>query len=172
MAEDTRQCTDCNEVKPLSEFPVVNQVYRRRRCVECHKAHRQGYSDRNREKIRTKARQYYADNTDQVKASVSRAAKKYRRSLKLEAIEVYGGRCQCCGEDELAFMTLDHVENNGAEHRRELKELGVKGSAAFYKWLKNNQWPKGYQVLCFNCNVGRHINGGVCPHQETGEVMP
>lgn len=22
-----------------------------------------------------------------------------------------------------------------------------------------------YQLLCFNCNCGRHRNGGVCPHK-------
>lgn len=24
-----------------------------------------------------------------------------------------------------------------------------------------------YKVLCYNCNSARHINGGICPHQNT-----
>jgi hypothetical protein len=28
-------------------------------------------------------------------------------------------------------------------------------------------FPDGFQTLCFNCNVGKYKNGGVCPHQST-----
>jgi len=34
-----------------------------------------------------------------------------------------------------------------------------------YRWLKKQGYPKGYQVLCFNCNFASAW--GVCPHQET-----
>lgn len=26
-------------------------------------------------------------------------------------------------------------------------------------------FPPEYQIQCFNCNLGRARNGGVCPHQ-------
>jgi hypothetical protein len=29
-----------------------------------------------------------------------------------------------------------------------------------------NGFPAGFQVLCFNCNQGRRLNHGVCPHVE------
>lgn len=80
------------------------------------------------------------------------------RKLKHEAIMAYGGyRCACCGETEPKFMSIDHIENNGAQHRREV--WGVS------RWLKVNGYPKGFQVLCMNCNFGKFMNGGVCPHQ-------
>ncbi len=25
--------------------------------------------------------------------------------------------------------------------------------------------PEGFQVLCWNCNLGKYYNGGVCPHR-------
>jgi len=25
--------------------------------------------------------------------------------------------------------------------------------------------PAGFQVLCFNCNIGKQLNDGTCPHQ-------
>jgi hypothetical protein len=31
--------------------------------------------------------------------------------------------------------------------------------------LRKNGFPEGFQVLCANCNIGRHINGGICPHE-------
>ena len=39
------------------------------------------------------------------------------------------------------------------------------GGTKFYRWLKRNNFPEGFQVLCFNCNCGKEINKGVCPHK-------
>jgi hypothetical protein len=64
----------------------------------------------------------------------------------------------CCGEVESVFLTIDHVQNNGAEQRRR----GIYGSG-LYKWLKRMKYPKGYQILCWNCNEAKRILGA-CPH--------
>lgn len=83
--------------------------------------------------------------------------------IKTEVFNAYGGfMCACCGETEVAFLTIDHVNNDGAEHRRQLKEES--GSSHLYKWLRRNGYPAGFSVLCMNCNWGRYINGGICPH--------
>lgn len=84
-----------------------------------------------------------------------------RFAARLMAIKHYGGRCACpkCPDPECSFVFLciDHVDNNGAEHR---KEIG----SGIYEWLRKNNYPDGFQVLCYNCNMGKSINGGVCPH--------
>jgi len=73
----------------------------------------------------------------------------------------YGGyRCACCGEGEPMFLTLDHINNGGSKQRR---QLGA-GSQIFV-WLRKRGYPPGFQVLCSNCNLGRHRNGGTCPHK-------
>lgn len=88
---------------------------------------------------------------------------KHRLKRKLECIEAYGGKCLCCGEEETVFLTLDHVDNNGAEHR---KTLGTaKSGINLYNYLKKNNFPKGFQVLCFNCNWAKSQVGG-CPHSK------
>jgi len=94
---------------------------------------------------------------------------KVAQGLKEETFEAYGGIfCSCCGETHLSFLTLDHIDGGGNEMRRKNK---LNGSTAVYKWLKDRGYPPGYQVLCFNCNVGKYINGGVCPHvQQTGAI--
>jgi hypothetical protein len=84
-----------------------------------------------------------------------------RKELKQEVIKHYGGVCACCGVEELPFLTIDHVDNNGADHRRETNTIG---GSSFYYWLQKNNYPEGFQVLCWNCNTGKHINGGICPH--------
>jgi len=87
-----------------------------------------------------------------------------------EVRHAYGERCQCCGECGPLFLSLDHVENNGAAHRRELK---IPGGHSFYLWLRRNGFPKkGYQMLCMNCNFGKKMNNGVCPHKTDPEGHP
>lgn len=72
--------------------------------------------------------------------------------------------CACCGESEIDFLTIDHVNNDGARQKRELFEGRDFGGIKFYKWLVKNGYPPGYAVLCMNCNLskGKH---GACMHQ-------
>ena len=82
------------------------------------------------------------------------------RKLKAAAYAAYGGfRCACCGETEEAFLSLDHINNDGANHRRNVDRRKI------YKWLAQEGYPPGFQVLCMNCNFGKARNGGICPHQ-------
>jgi len=86
----------------------------------------------------------------------------YFRKLKAEVIREYGSLCKCCGEDTFEFMSIDHINNDGARHREEAK---CGGGSTFYLWLKRNKFPKdNFQLLCFNCNYAKH-RYGICPHQ-------
>ncbi len=92
------------------------------------------------------------------------------RALKVEVMEAYGGRCTCCDEREIEFLTIDHMNNDGAAHRRALardwKSRSAKGGGVhFYRWLKKHGFPSGYQVLCSNCNISKHLGDGVCAHK-------
>jgi len=95
-----------------------------------------------------------------------------RQELKREVIGIYSDNtfiCACCGEDIMSILTIDHIDNNGAEHRRELEEQGID----IYKWLKTNNYPRdNYQVLCYNCNIGKYRNNGVCPHTQKHAYSP
>lgn len=86
----------------------------------------------------------------------------YYRATKAAVFAAYGGRCACCGESEPLFLCIDHINNNGAQHRR---ELNMRGGTSMYTWLKARGFPPGYRLLCQNCNVGRQLNGGICPHE-------
>lgn len=93
------------------------------------------------------------------------AAKANRQALKIDIFNHYGGCiCNCCGETQLCFLSLDHINNDGAAHRKEI-DSKRREAPQMYRWVKRNNYPSGFQVLCFNCNHGRHINGGVCPHK-------
>lgn len=85
-----------------------------------------------------------------------------RRRLKLLVVNKYGGKCDCCGIDNIEFLTIDHPNNDGAIHRKTLRGLGT----TFYAWLKKNEYPEGFRVLCFNCNCSRG-GYGYCPHEKS-----
>lgn len=94
------------------------------------------------------------------------AGKRLREAARAEVFDHYGRDCRCCGESNQRFLTIDHVNNDGANHRRDLYGNRVGATIAIYRWLKRNGFPEGFQTLCMNCNFGKHMNGGICPHKQ------
>lgn len=97
---------------------------------------------------------------------------KERRHYRDLLFQHYGQRCVCCGEVLRLFLTFDHVKNDGNKHREEMFGSGRKNdSQAMYRWIIRNGFPSSIQVLCWNCNLGKHLNHGVCPHKTVGEQV-
>lgn len=129
------------------------------------KSQRTGFHERNPDYRATYNAAYQRDNPEKFSEYNRRCTQK----LKREVMDAYGGCCSCCGETELVFLTIDHVNDDGAEHRRAMAaERGHEYSQAgarTYRWLRRNGFPRGFQVLCANCNCGKQWNQGICPHQ-------
>lgn len=83
-----------------------------------------------------------------------------RKLLKERLFKAYGNKCACCGEANPAFLTLEHKNGNG---RAEGKSQETRWKIA----IRAND-PTKYEILCFNCNIGRGIYG-VCPHIRSPE---
>lgn len=81
-----------------------------------------------------------------------------KEEIRSTVIAKYGGCCNCCGETHERFLTLDHVNNDGHLERR-------KGNYVNYKTIYFNGVNERFQVLCWNCNMGKAVNKGVCPHK-------
>lgn len=94
-------------------------------------------------------------------------SKKSIIKFKNECLEAYGKKCICCGETVTAFLTLDHERGKGNEHRKSLFIHNV-GGLHMYRWLKKNNYPSGYRILCMNCNWATRYNP-ICPHRETSD---
>lgn len=74
---------------------------------------------------------------------------KRRAKLKISVLTYYGnGKCACvrCGESRTACLSIDHIDGNGAEERRN----DLKGKS-LYSYLHKRGFPLGYQTLCMNC---------------------
>lgn len=131
------------------------------------------WREANREKSREHAREWrnrkLANATPEeeaaIRAAESEKTKRLYAKWKDEVYAAYGGyRCVCCDEREKLFLSIDHIHNDGNEERRSGKYTAT--GTGFYQWLRKSGFPPGYQVLCMNCQVGKHKNGGTCPHQQ------
>lgn len=76
----------------------------------------------------------------------------------------YDIKCSCCGENQIEFLSIDHIEGGGNKHR---KALGFSGYH-IYNYLIKNNFPPGFQILCMNCNFskGKRDGNGICIHQK------
>jgi len=79
------------------------------------------------------------------KKSLNKTA--WDKKLKIEILSHYANgipKCNICKETDLRCLSIDHINGNGAKHRKENKNYS-------YSWLKKNNYPKEFQVLCMNC---------------------
>ena len=92
-----------------------------------------------------------------------RVSKKAIIKLKNECLENYGKECQCCGVNTFQFLTIDHEDGSGNIQRRKIFGYNISG-IHMYRWLKRKNFPKGYRILCMNCNWATRY-GEICPHE-------
>jgi rubrerythrin len=177
-------CARCGLEKPTDAYgknagrPDGLQTY----CRSCWKSYQDSRAEKRREynaayyadtaqEQRDRANAWYTQNRERAKErslaryhanreALNEANKARQRRYKDETFAAYGGYvCRCCGETIRDFLTIDHIQGCGRDTR---KIHGLGGN--FYRWLKRNGYPEGFQVLCFNCNLGRSLHGGRCPH--------
>jgi hypothetical protein len=118
-------------------------------------------------KIKYATDEVFREHTKARSREVMPEVQRLRRArLKAMVFAHYGAICRCCGETEPLFLTLDHVNNDGAMHRRKISNGKARTSPTgiYFDVIRRN-FPADFQVLCYNCNCGRARNGGVCPHQ-------
>lgn len=162
-----KRCNRCGELKRIRDFYHERSRWTGKRnragmCKDCRKA---------TDVVRYAARQ--ADGTclrcgeprDLPGRSCSECLRKIRARYAKAADAVYahyGDACVCCGERDRNFLTLDHVNNDGAQQRR----AGFRGELhRLWALAKRVGWPSDLQVLCGNCQLGKLRNRGTCPHR-------
>lgn len=88
--------------------------------------------------------------------------KRYAEKGKKIVFDHYGSLCACCSEDTVEFLSIDHVDNDSSMDKwpNGKRITGVH----LYNRIRKAGFPDTYQILCMNCNFGKRMNGGVCPH--------
>jgi len=118
-------------------------------------AYNKKYRSQHREFCNAVSLRYYWRHCEEKRNE----AKERNRRLKLEILSHYSNgnfHCADCGFNDTRALCVDHINNNGAQHRRDIGKPTMTGST-FYRWLKNEGFPEGYQVLCANCNLIKEV---------------
>ena len=169
-----RTCTACKETKPIAEFvPRCVSGFAKlsaekkadplwavhTRCKSCYNKYHVKWRSTRMEEYRIAAKARYHER---IKAMGPEELVAFRKEcvetkkvryyeLKEKVYSAYGHVCACCGEIQSEFLTLDHVNNDGNAHR---KQIGSQGEN-FLKWIIANDYPGAIQVLCWNCQWGK-----------------
>lgn len=145
-----KTCSKCAVLKEESDY-YSRKGYVMAHCKEC---------------VKRKTRAWYAVNHVEALKRWQPTAAAKRERIKEATFAAYGGYvCACCGETEKKFLSLDHINNDGATFRRSMYGNRNAAGLVTYAWLARKGFPSGYQVLCMNCNHGKRMNNGVCPHK-------
>jgi hypothetical protein len=175
----TKLCSNCGEEKAVNQFfKVSSNGNPRSWCKKCEGVINKKYATRNLEKRREWCRANYWKHPEKAR---SEAVKRYhnnsesllekkrlrRAADRLSVLSHYSNgklECACCGEKTYWFLSLDHINNDGAKHRKNYGGRKSFNADSFNRVLIKEGYPKGIQVLCMNCNWGKRQNNGVCPH--------
>ena len=143
---DQKMCSTCHTLLPNTVF---HKQYGRkdglqRECKLCRKKHKKTYDSYQ---------------------------KGYRNRQKKLVYDHYcvDGKicCATCGFSNIKALSIDHINNNGSEHRKEIskgKKYNI-GSIAIYRSIINNNYPDGFQILCMNCQWIKRVDA-----QQAGSV--
>jgi hypothetical protein len=80
-------------------------------------------------------------------------AREYKKKLKYKVFSYYSNnylQCNRCGLIGIDNLTLDHINGYGTRHR---KATSKTAGHIFYNWIIKNNYPNGFQLLCWNCQL-------------------
>jgi hypothetical protein len=125
-------------------------------CIDCAIRQKETYEKNVGSGLCTKCGEPAVDGFTQCKICQEKNSRKHRdkyQKLKDEVFEAYGGyECVGCGNKDPECLQLDHINDDGAEHRK------TAGSGSrLMDDLKKKGFPPIVQVLCANCNWKKKV---------------
>jgi len=117
--------------------------------VLCHNCNRLKY-------LQMLKKKKYSKNPEAIRG---RKRLKENKKIVFEKYSNGSPKCACCGYLNYDCLDIDHIEG-----RKTMKHDNTLEGHKLYRYLIRNNFPKGLQVLCHNCNKAKsHL--GKCPHQ-------
>jgi len=105
-------------------------------------AYRKKYREEHKESEKTYHQKWEKDHREH--RNILR--RKYLNKLRIQVLSKLGNKCCKCGFDDPRALQVDHINGGGVKHRKE-----VVSAYLILGWLKRNNYPKGFQILCANC---------------------
>ena len=108
--------------------------------------------------FKTSQQRYYAKN----RTRYQKVGRKLYLELKKLVMTHYSPNleCACCHENNMCFLTIDHIRP-----RKEMGHSHKMFGNNLLSWIKRNNFPTGFQVLCYNCNCAKKTYT-TCPHSK------
>ncbi len=149
------KCSKCNVEKSMDNFYKIHKDSCKRvaACIDCTLRRTAEFREQNRDIIVERERKRM-HNPEFRKKRTEKA-----RENREMVLNKYGGKCNCCGIADYEFLALDHVNNDGKEHRKKV------ASGDIVRWIMKNNYPASIQVLCHNCNMAKAFYK-ICPHKK------
>jgi len=159
-----KKCNRCNTQKSVEYF------YKNKSCKDgyshicktCQDILNKYYIDKHPERHqewRERKTKYGKENYRKYREQKILRHKIVCKNNKKKVFDFYGDKCACCGEKNIEFLAIDHINGGGNKHRK------GKGDRSLIYLVREEGYPKDrYRLLCSNCN---HSLGarGYCPHQ-------
>ena len=164
----------------------------RKKNPEKYRLKRQKEKAKDPERFKAKKNANWAKNYPKNKVRLSKKTRIVRVEKKQLVFTHYSKKlsnsnvpcCNCCGYTGIEFLTIDHIipkremekkfksivktiNENISITPNEIKAgYNAKRKAhQLIQWLITNNFPKKFQILCWNCNFAKGILGK-CPHQK------
>lgn len=168
-------CSGCGRTQIVHSNNLCQTCYHRqpsakRECVSCKRVmrmnHKEGYCGACYQRLKQPHKECSSCGQVTTMSRGSLCHKCAHRENKRLAFEKLGGQCDCCHEFDFNLLTIDHVECDGAAHRKALRDEGKCAYKTIVREILNSDTPpERYRLLCWSCNSGREVApDGVC-HQ-------
>jgi hypothetical protein len=163
-------CSNCGIKKQIDQFYFKkgNRDSHDGKCKTCvneERRNRYNCNEDHKEQIQKLNKKSYHKNIEARRAYDRQRPridynKKTRERIKRECFSNYcDGEIRCMTHQEhfnselhdVDVLTLDHINGGG---RKMAEDIGIGSGAGGYRlylYLKRNGYPKGFRVLCFNC---------------------
>lgn len=144
----------CNKCDNLVQDINLNTEQLFKTCIKCRE-----YSRRKNIEWKQRNPQIPADSARKRrkthKTIISQQRRNNRQKLRQKVLDMYGRKCEHCGEIREKMLTIDHINGDGGKHR---KKVG-KQSEAICKDVLKEYRPDLYQILCIACNWHKGMFG-------------
>jgi hypothetical protein len=142
--------THCKLGHSLVEGNLFINVEGRRQCRVCRQS-------KNRES-KLRCQKFYPVDYELIR--------KQNLERKIKVLTHYGpdGRLGCCWPDcsveDVDMLSLDHINDDGASHRRTITQDSSShggGGTKTYRDVEKRGFPEGFQTLCLNHQMKKQL---------------
>lgn len=158
----------------LSKFNAAVNKCDSKKCRTCLKIKSHSKFGKTWKRIGGKVQQYFRKKCLACCAVYRNDIQKPKNLLKKKLVmQTYGdGKCQCCGEKHLEFLTVDHIGGQktklalGHSKKGSLNGRKISGGLLYHILIQQNfPYKDKLRVLCCNCNQATQLDK-ICPHQK------